>query len=142
MHEMALAEGILEVVLDVAQDRPVKGVHLQVGTLHAVMPESLQFSFQLASQDTCAAGAMLSIDQIHAVLQCNQCGEMTDIAAPPFNCRSCGSSDVTIGAGDELLVDAVELEDGSMIKHAIPADLGLVEGHLKEHLVEDLREAE
>ena len=137
MHELALAEGILEVVLDVAQDRPVKRVHLHVGALHAVVPESLQFSFQVAAQDTPAAAAALSIDQVHAVFQCNQCGEVTNIKTPPYNCRSCGSSDVAISAGDELVVDAVELEDGSVIKQAISADSGLVEGHLREHLVSD-----
>jgi hydrogenase nickel incorporation protein HypA/HybF len=135
MHEMALAEGILEVVLDVAQDRPVKRVHLHVGALHAVVPESLQFSFQVAAQDTPADEAMLSIDQVHAVFQCNHCGEVTDIATPPYNCRSCGSADVTISAGDELIVESVELEDGTKIKQAVSADPGLVEGHLKGHLV-------
>ena len=39
MHEMAIAEGILDVVLDVAQDNPVKTVRVQAGVLHAIVPE-------------------------------------------------------------------------------------------------------
>ncbi len=135
MHELALAEGILEVVLDMTQGRPVKGIHLQVGALHAVVPESLQFSFQVIAQDTLAAEAALSIDQVHAVFQCNHCGEMTDVETPPYNCRSCGSSDVAISAGDELLVDSIELEDGTTISKPTPTDAALIDGHLKEHMV-------
>jgi hydrogenase nickel incorporation protein HypA/HybF len=139
MHEMGLAGGILEVVLDIAQDRPVKGVYLQVGTLHAVVPESLMFSFELAAQDTAAAHALLHISKVEAVFQCTQCNEITFLGAPPFNCGSCGSADLTISAGDELLVDAIELEDGTMIRKSIPADAELVDGHLKEHMAVDGR---
>lgn len=137
MHEMALAEGILEVVLDIAQSRPVKSVHLQVGTLHAVVPESLEFSFQLVAQDTPAAEALLHIRNVEAVFDCKQCGEVTALGAPPFNCGSCGSSDVMISAGDELLVDAIELEDGTLIEKPVSADTELIEDHLKEHVAAD-----
>lgn len=137
MHEMAMAEGILDVVLDVAGDNPVKAVHVQAGVLHAIVPESLEFSFQLASQDTPAADARLHIRKVNAVFQCGQCREVTAQAAPPFNCPLCGSSDVTFSAGDELLVEAIELTDGTMIQRPMSADKELIQDHLHEHTVVD-----
>ncbi len=142
MHEMALAEGILEVVLSIAEENPVKNVKVQVGVLHAVVPDSLEFSFQLAAQDTPAAEAKLSIRKVEAIIQCNQCREMTTQPKPPYNCGSCGSADVSFSAGDELLVEAIELTDGTMIERPMSADHELIHDHLHDHLVADARGVE
>ena len=61
MHEMAYAEGILDVALEVAEGHPVKRVQVRLGEQHAVVPDSLQFCFSLAAQDTLAADARLEI---------------------------------------------------------------------------------
>jgi hydrogenase nickel incorporation protein HypA/HybF len=61
MHEMAYAEGILEVALDVAGGRPVRRVQIRLGEQHAIVPDSLQFCFSLAAQDTLAAEARLEV---------------------------------------------------------------------------------
>jgi hydrogenase nickel incorporation protein HypA/HybF len=137
MHEMALAEGILEVVLDIARESPVKEVRVQAGALHAIVPESLEFSFQLAAQDTPAADAQLRIRKVDAIFQCGQCREVTAQVASPFNCPLCGSSDVTFSAGDELLVEAIELTDGTTIQRPMSADKELIQDHLHEHMVVD-----
>jgi hydrogenase nickel incorporation protein HypA/HybF len=137
MHEMAMAEGILDVVLDVAGDNPVKAVRVQAGILHAIVPEILEFSFQLVAQDTPAAGAQLHIRKVDAVLQCGQCRRVTVQAASPFNCPLCGSSDVIFTAGDELLVEAIELTDGTTIQRPRSADKDLIHDHLHEHMVVD-----
>ncbi len=137
MHEMALAEGILDVVLGVAGDNPVKRVRVQAGILHAIVPKSLEFSFQLAAQDTPAAGAHLHIRKVDAVFQCGQCRGVTAQVASPFNCPLCGSSDVIFTAGDELLVEAIELRNGTTIQRPMSADNDLIHDHLHEHTVVD-----
>jgi hydrogenase nickel incorporation protein HypA/HybF len=64
MHEVALAQGILEVVLDVADGRPAKAVRVRAGELQAVTQDSLQFCFELVAQDTLAAGAQLEVQTV------------------------------------------------------------------------------
>jgi hydrogenase nickel incorporation protein HypA/HybF len=123
--------------LDISQDNPVKAVRVQAGVLHAIVPESLEFSFQLATQDTPAAGAQLDIRKVDAVFQCGQCREVTAQASSPFNCPLCGSSDVTFIAGDELLVEAIELTDGTTIQRPMSADKELIHDHLHEHTAVD-----
>lgn len=54
MHEMGFAEGILAVALDAADGRKVRRIQLQVGKLHQVVGDSLQFSFELLATETSA----------------------------------------------------------------------------------------
>ena len=61
MHEVALAQGILDVVLDVADGRPVRTVRVRAGELLAVSEDSLRFCFELVAQGTPAAGARLEV---------------------------------------------------------------------------------
>lgn len=62
MHEVALAQGILDVVLDVAAGRQVQTVRVRAGELLAVSEDSLQFCFELVAQDTPAAAARLQVE--------------------------------------------------------------------------------
>lgn len=64
MHEMALAEGILRVVLEKAAGQRVRKVQLRVGAGHRVTSESLEMCFRLAAQETPAAEASLLIDAV------------------------------------------------------------------------------
>ncbi len=137
MHEMALAEGVLAVVLDVADGEPVRRVRLSVGVLQAVVPDSMQLCFQMAAQDTNAAHAVIELTDVPARLVCHGCGAESEFRAPPFNCRQCGAGDVAVEAGDELLVDAVELASGWRYRPgaegAEPVAVEVPASHLAEH---------
>jgi len=64
MHELALAQGVLDIVLDLTHEKPVRLVRVRVGELQRVLPETLQFCFQLVAQDSPAAHAELVIDEV------------------------------------------------------------------------------
>jgi hypothetical protein len=64
MHEIALAQGILDVVLDVADGHGVTTVRVRAGELQAVTRDSLQFCFEMVARDTSAAAAHLELDII------------------------------------------------------------------------------
>ena len=59
-----MCEGILDVVLEAAQERPVRRVQVAIGRDWAVSPESFDQSFQVAAQDTTAAGALIDQQQV------------------------------------------------------------------------------
>lgn len=61
MHEVAMAQGILDVVLDIAGDQQTRTVRVTAGELLAVTEDSLQFCFQMVAQDTPAAAARLEV---------------------------------------------------------------------------------
>jgi len=62
MHEVALAQGILDVVLEVAAGRQARTVRVQAGEMQAVTQDSLQFCFEMVAQDTNAAAARLELE--------------------------------------------------------------------------------
>ena len=133
MHEMALAEGILAVVLDAAGGASIRKVDLRVGALQLVVPESLQFSFQMASEGTVAQDASVNIEDVPARLRCKQCCAVTIVRQPPFQCDRCYSADIEIVSGDEVLVEAVELTNGEVIRRREVAADEILKEHMKEH---------
>lgn len=64
MHELSICEGVLDVVLEAAQERPVRRVQVAIGRDWAVSPESFDQTFQVAAQDTNAAGALVEQQQV------------------------------------------------------------------------------
>ncbi len=64
MHEMGLAQAILDTALDIAGDRPVRRVAVSAGEQQAVSVESLSFSFELIAAGTGASGATLDVRQV------------------------------------------------------------------------------
>jgi hydrogenase nickel incorporation protein HypA/HybF len=63
MHELAIAESIVDAVCERAAGRAVHRVTLRIGTLAAVVPDALRFSFGLAVEGTVADGAELDITE-------------------------------------------------------------------------------
>lgn len=137
MHEMALAERILRVVLGAAAGEKVRKVRLQVGRLRMIVPDGLDFSFQLLAGGTTAAEAALEMEETPATLRCAECGAGSDVDLPPFNCRRCGASDIEVISGDEVLVDAIELESGKTIRRRIVPVDELFRDHAREHAAQN-----
>jgi len=115
MHELAMADGLLNVVLEAARGRAVRFARLRVGRLHAVVPDSLQFSFHLLGEGTVAAGASLDLVEIPVAVQCKRCAAITDCPRPPFQCGQCSTADVSVVSGAELEVVELGLEDGTSV---------------------------
>jgi hydrogenase nickel incorporation protein HypA/HybF len=137
LHEMALAEGILAVALDAADAQPVQRIRLRVGTLQRVVPDSLEFSFQLLADGTPAAGAHLEIKHVPARVRCRRCGAKTRVESVLLGCRRCGAPEIQILSGEELLVDAVEVECGWRYRPR-PATPSVSRNHLLDHVVADV----
>ena len=115
MHELAIAEALIEQVgteLDRAgQNGAVKRLELAVGRLSGVHCDCLRFAFELLSAGTSVEGAELSIRQPSAISRCRQCGAATEIAEMVCDCPQCGSPEIAIEEGRELLLESIEIED-------------------------------
>jgi hydrogenase nickel incorporation protein HypA/HybF len=64
MHELSIAASIVEIASEEAAryGGRVAVVHLKLGALSGVVREALQFSWELACDDTPVAGARLEIE--------------------------------------------------------------------------------
>ena len=65
MHEMAIAMALIEQVEKAAREqkaRSIAGISVAVGRLSGVDPDALRAVFELASEETLAAGAQLEVE--------------------------------------------------------------------------------
>ena len=111
MHELSIADALLEIALRHADGRRVEGVEVKVGHLRQVVPDALAFAWTLVTEGTDAEGAGLVIEEVPAAGVCRGCGTESEWDAFPLACTACGSLDVELVRGGELLVDALTLEE-------------------------------
>ena len=111
MHELSIAEALVDIVERHACGRRVVEVEVLVGALRQVVPSALEFSFGLVAEGTELEGAELVIEVVPAGGRCRACGADGPLPAFPLCCRSCGGFDVEVLRGEELLVDALEIEE-------------------------------
>jgi hydrogenase nickel incorporation protein HypA/HybF len=115
MHELAIVEALLEQVgrelHRAGQSGRVKRLELAVGRLSGVHCHSLRFAFELLSPGTPAEGAALEISEPQAVCNCAGCGQRQQIDDLVVQCPACGSTDIVIEEGRELMLQSIELED-------------------------------
>jgi hydrogenase nickel incorporation protein HypA/HybF len=114
MHELSIADAIVTIARRHAAGRKVTRVDVRVGHLRQVVPDSLGFAFELVSTDTELEGAELVLEEVPAAVHCEACGADGVLKEFPAVCRACGSLDVGLIGGDELLVDSLELEDEAL----------------------------
>jgi hydrogenase nickel incorporation protein HypA/HybF len=111
MHELSIAEAIVVVAERHAAGRAVQAVDVRVGHLRQVVPGALEFAFELTAKGTCLEGAELRIEHVPAAGHCRACGAESVLEGFPLMCAACGALDVEVMAGEELLVDSLELEE-------------------------------
>jgi hydrogenase nickel incorporation protein HypA/HybF len=111
MHELAIADAIVGIVSRHAGERRVAAVEVQVGHLRQVVPDALAFAFRLVAEGTCAESAELRLEDVPAQARCRACETETEQTGWPMCCAACGSFDVRVTRGEELLVTCVELDD-------------------------------
>jgi hydrogenase nickel incorporation protein HypA/HybF len=114
MHEIGLCEGVLGVALDAAAGERVKRVRLRVGRLQGVVPEVMDQAWEIVSEGTDAAGSKVELVDVAVRIRCRACGQDTEAPETPFSCAQCGSPDVEILSGEELVVEEVELIAGEV----------------------------
>ncbi len=113
MHEMALCEGVLDILETNARSQGfarVKKVWLEVGELAGVDPEAMQFSFEAVCRGTLADSAALEIVRSPGLAWCMPCGENVHVSQRFDACPVCGSHQLQVTGGDEMRVKELEVE--------------------------------
>ena len=111
MHELAIAEAVVAIAERHARGRRVRSVEVEVGHLRQVVPAALEFAFELVARGTAVEGAELVLRAVSVSGRCRDCGAHSAMPGLPPACGRCGSVDVEIVTGEELRVDALELEE-------------------------------
>lgn len=113
MHEMSLAEGVLQLVEETARREGalrVKTVVLEIGKLSSVEPEALKFCFEAVTRGSIAADAALAVIDVPGCGWCLTCSETVPLDEVYGACPKCGGYQVQATGGTEMRVKEIEIE--------------------------------
>ena len=114
MHEMSIAQSVIGTVLKESEARglgPVTCVRLRIGRMSGVLPDALQFSWELATADTELSGAALEVVMTEACFRCAECSNEVPFDDAPDRCAKCGSTSMRLDGGTDLVIDSLDVED-------------------------------
>ena len=113
MHEMALAESILQIVESAAAQQGFKRVtevRLEIGALSGVEIDALSFCLDVVLKDSVAEGARLQLEKIPGQGYCLGCGKTVPVKALYEACPNCGGYQVQASGGTEMRVKDLLVE--------------------------------
>jgi hydrogenase nickel incorporation protein HypA/HybF len=113
MHEMSLAQSILEIVDDTLSEEnhnELKEVVVDIGELVAVVPESLQFCYSTLIEQTAYRGSKLTINILPIEAKCKTCHRQVKVDKFYFICPQCQSQELEVIQGQELNVRYLEVD--------------------------------
>jgi hydrogenase nickel incorporation protein HypA/HybF len=113
MHEMAIAQSVLDIAFGEAQkhaSNSVKKIKLNIGEFSGVVREALEFAFDVLKHDTLAESAEIEIEVIKLRVACESCGEIEcSIRNINLICPNCKKA-MRVNAGREMKVEYLDLE--------------------------------
>lgn len=113
MHEMALAESVLNIIEENAVTQGFKRVRtviLEIGKLSAVEANAMRFCFEAVTRNTIAADADLQIIQTDGAAICLNCNATVLMDEPYGLCPVCDSPHLRITAGNQMRVKDLVVE--------------------------------
>ena len=120
MHELSMAQGIINAVLETAEANnatEVNEVSIEVGRLAMINPEQLQFILGVLIENTIIEDAKINFEEIPAEIECGDCNfhgvavlDDSDHYAPLVKCPECGSLKVETLNGKDIVVKNIVIE--------------------------------
>ncbi len=120
MHELSMAQGILNAVLDTAEQNgaiEVTEVVIEIGKLAMLNPEQVKFMLGVLSKDTLAEHAKIVIENLEVEIKCEKCGfegvanvDDEDHYAPMVYCPECSNPRIEILNGKDVTVKTISIE--------------------------------
>jgi hydrogenase nickel incorporation protein HypA/HybF len=114
VHELAVTESLLELALRhaaAAGGGRVTDLYLVIGQLSSVVDDSVQFYWDFVSAGTPAEGARLHFERVAAEFECGDCSARYGISGEALACPVCGGGRVSVRAGDEFHLAAIDVDD-------------------------------
>lgn len=114
MHEMAVTQSLLDIVLKEAEKagaQKVSAVNLVIGEMSGLVDDSVQFYFDFLTKETIAEGSTLNFKRIPARMKCRACAAEFVPTPEEWICPKCGQWQAEVVAGKEFFIDSIEVDD-------------------------------
>ncbi|MAU01617.1 MAG: hydrogenase maturation nickel metallochaperone HypA [Anaerolineaceae bacterium] len=113
MHELAVTEQILNLALRHAGEAnasKVTDLYLEIGALSSIIDDSVQFYWDIISQDSLCQGATLHFNHVPAQLHCQDCDQVYTLEHELTPCPHCDGIHVKIISGQEFQLTSIDIE--------------------------------
>lgn len=121
MHEMSYSEGVLEAVERRAAGRPVARIGVRIGAIHRVVAAAFEQSFQIAAVGGPAEGATTDLVVLPVHGHCMDCRLDFHATDPAPACPRCGSLEVAVEGGDEVVLEWLQYVDTTTADRSVEA---------------------
>jgi hydrogenase nickel incorporation protein HypA/HybF len=113
MHELSVAHAVVSTVVDAlpSPDSRVLQVRLRIGELSGIVPQALEFAYDVAAQGTPLEDAALVIERSPIIVDCPSCGHQTIASAQDFRCPSCEQPCGNVVGGKEMEIVDITLDE-------------------------------
>lgn len=109
VHELSICSSIVGIVREHAAGREVATVHVRVGAMRQIVPETLIYCWSLVTEQTDLAAAALKVERVPAKIRCPNCGQERVLAELAMVCPLCPGQAVDLVEGDEFLITSLDL---------------------------------
>jgi hydrogenase nickel incorporation protein HypA/HybF len=112
MHELSIAQNILDIVDETmnGESGRLLEVAVEIGELVAVVPESLEFCYDVLTENSKYAGSKLIIKILPVLANCRNCDTEFQVEKFNFTCPTCKSTELHMLQGKELKISHLEVE--------------------------------
>jgi hydrogenase nickel incorporation protein HypA/HybF len=114
MHELAITEQIAKIANRHGEKNKasqITDLYLVIGELSTVIDDSIQFYWDLITENTLCEGAKLHFKRIPAVFRCRDCNKEYNLVQGELTpCPHCQSSRMDIIQGKEFHLDSIDIQ--------------------------------
>lgn len=109
MHELSICSSIVGIVKEHAAGREVRAVHIRIGEMRQIVPDTLVYCWSLVTEQSELEGAELLVERVPAKIRCSACGNEQVLENLAFVCGTCTGNAVDLVEGDEFLITSLDL---------------------------------
>jgi len=112
MHEVGIMENTLAIALKRAADEGAYRIHrltMRIGPLSGVVPEALEFAFDVLRRGTTAEGATLTVERVPIICFCSSCRLEFQPDDLFCECPRCHTPSADVHQGRELELTSLEV---------------------------------
>ena len=113
MHEMSIVSNIMNIALKTAGENTlsrINSIKVKVGGQRHLAPDLMEYAFTFFSKDTPAEEAVLVIEKVPVEMTCLDCQETFIVEDRIYICKECGSVNLRLNSGRELIIESIEGE--------------------------------
>lgn len=109
MHELSICSSMVGIVREHAAGRGVRTVHVRIGEMRQIVPDTLVYCWSLVTERSELEGVELRVERVPAKIRCTGCGREQVLDDLAFVCGSCSGRAVDLIEGDEFLITSLDL---------------------------------